>query len=347
MANVKLLYGPMLIGVFFNMILYGVLLVQTYHYYLTYKRDASWIKLLVLYLFCIETINTGCNMAIMFQPLIDRFGLPEATIYFPTLFASGAFSAPDICTLTLPHNADPITIVLVSTPIQLFFAWRIYLLTKSKALTFAVTAFALISLGGGTWTTILLIKIKLFARKPELHWPALVWFLSASIADVLITIVLVLTLSKCKTGFVATDDAIAKIIRITVQTGMLTAFLAIADVVFFMSLPHTTLNFVWDLALSKVYANCLLSTLNSRLSTQYTSGYSVSQQKQGPPPSGGPLRFGENGIDTPAHILNSSVYELDARKQFSPSDIEYDVTITKIVETRQDPTPLRPDFETQ
>lgn len=35
--DVRLSFGPMLIGVFLNMILYGILIVQTYHYYLTYK----------------------------------------------------------------------------------------------------------------------------------------------------------------------------------------------------------------------------------------------------------------------------------------------------------------------
>ncbi|KAF8198501.1 hypothetical protein BJ912DRAFT_951596 [Pholiota molesta] len=328
MTNIRLLYGPMLIGVYFNMILYGVLLVQTYHYYLTYKRDAPWIKILVFYLFCVETVNTACDMAFLFQPLIDRFGLPEATEYFPTMFA-----------------AEPIVIVFVSTPIQIFFAWRIYLLTKSKILATIVSVLSLISMGGGVWTTVMIIKIKLFSRKPELHFPALTWFLAASIADVLITGVLVFTLSKRKTGFVATDDAISKIIRMTVQTGLLTALFAIGDVVFFMSLPHTALNFVWDLALSKLYANCLLSTLNARLSIQETSGYHASQQRHPPSSSAGVRRPGES--DAPAHILSSSMYELDTRRSFNPSDIEYGVTITKIVETRQDPTPLHHDLETQ
>lgn len=49
-------------------------------------------------------------------------------------------------------------------------------------------------IAGGVWTTVLIIKVKLFARKPELHWSALVWFLSACIADILITVALVITL---------------------------------------------------------------------------------------------------------------------------------------------------------
>ncbi|KJA15302.1 hypothetical protein HYPSUDRAFT_393214 [Hypholoma sublateritium FD-334 SS-4] len=275
MPSVRLLFGPILIGVFLNMILYGVLLVQIYHYHLTYKKDAPWIKYLVYYLFAVETINTACDIAIVFQPLIDNFGKPEATMYFPTMFA-----------------AEPIVIVAISTPIQLFFAWRIKLLTKSNILALIVCALSITSLAGGAWTTGLLVKIKLFSRKPELHWPALVWFLSACVADVMITVVLVFTLSKRKTGFVATDGAIEKIIRLTVQTGMLTAFFAIGDVIFFMSLPHTALNFVWDLALSKLYSNCLLSTLNSRLSIQSESGFHPTYHKQGVSSSGGARRPG-------------------------------------------------------
>lgn len=85
--------------------------------------------------------------------------------------------------------------------------------------------------GGGAWTTVLILKVKVFARKPELHWPALLWFLSAVVSDVMITVVLVITLvsmlsvivskiTKCaeyknkrKTGYTATDDVISKIIR--------------------------------------------------------------------------------------------------------------------------------------
>jgi len=108
---------------------------------------------------------------------------------------------------------------------------------------------------GGLWTTIKISIIKLFSRKPELHWSALVWFLAAAVADVLITVTLVINLvcnevwtktrvnihdrqSKRKTGFAATNDAISKITRsesclnlriniahfgtVTVQTCMLT-----------------------------------------------------------------------------------------------------------------------------
>ncbi|KAF5324081.1 hypothetical protein D9619_011225 [Psilocybe cf. subviscida] len=313
-----------------------ILIVQTYHYYVTFKKDVPWIKYLVLYLFIVETINTGCDIAMMYEPLIEKFGQPDATKYFPTMFA-----------------AEPIVIVAVSTPIQLFFAWRIKLLSKSNFLALVISAFSILSMVGGTWTTVMIIKLKLFALKPKLHWPALVWFLAACVSDILITVVLALSLSKRKTGFVATDDAISKIIRMTVQTGFLTAFFAVGDVIFFMTLPHTALNFIWDLALSKLYSNCLLSTLNARSSTSDNSGHHASQQRQVASSGGGCAGAGVAGnrrqqdspSDVPAyglqHILGSSLYDLDVQRSSSHSDIEYGVgvTITKIVETRSDPTP--------
>ncbi|TFK69372.1 hypothetical protein BDN72DRAFT_616836 [Pluteus cervinus] len=205
MPNIQLLFGPMLIGVFMNMILYGVLIMQTLTYYQTYKHDAPWIRYLVLYLFLIETLNTGIDISIMYQPLILEYGLPKATTFFPTMFPF-----------------QPISVVAVSTPIQLFFAWRIWLLTRSPWVPILIALFAVTSLAGGIWTATMVAILQLFSKKPQLHVPALVWFLAACAADVLITINLVLTLTKKKTGFVATDDAISKIIRMTVQTGMLT-----------------------------------------------------------------------------------------------------------------------------
>lgn len=314
--NVTLIFGPMLIGVFFNMILYGILIVQTYHYYLSYKGDVHWIRCLVLYLFVIETVNTGCDMAMMYQTLINNFGKADTTKFFPTLLA-----------------AEPITIVVISTPIQLFFAYRIRLLSKSNLLGGIIAFFATVSLGGGAWSTVRIVKTKVFAHKPELHLPALVWLLSAVVSDVMITVVLVITLNKRRTGFIATDDAISKIIRMTVQTGLLTSLFAIGDVIFFMTLPHTAVNFVWDLALTKLYSNCLLSTLNTRAELKESSGprqLSLS---------------GNVGMDMREFNLPTQAsppfYELNTPKssegyQTRTPDLEYGITVTTVVETKGD-----------
>jgi hypothetical protein len=103
----------------------------------------------------------------------------------------------------------------VSMPIQLFFAWRITVLTKTTWIAAIVSFLSIVSLGmpsphrlfvftkiywlaGGIWTSATIIIIKVFAKKPELHSPALVWFLSTCVADVVITISLVISLVCCR-----------------------------------------------------------------------------------------------------------------------------------------------------
>ncbi|KAJ6615219.1 hypothetical protein B0H10DRAFT_80678 [Mycena sp. CBHHK59/15] len=312
LPNVQLSYGPMLIGVFFNMILYGVLVGQTLTYYQVYKKDAGWMRLFVLCLFVVETANTAFDMAMMYQPLILEYG--ERPNFFPTVFVT-----------------QPICVVLVSMPIQLFFAWRIVQLTKSIWIPIVISVFAVGSFAGGVWTGVMVQVLKQFAKKPLLHNSALLWFLASCVADVLITISLVLALSKKKTGFVATDSVVDKIIRMTIQTGMMTAIFSILDVVCFMALPHYAVNFVWDLALSKLYSNCLLSTLNARQSLNSQSHSSTFQQQRNVVLSPAANRSGsgkqESFLESTSPNLGSVTYD---GGEHIPSDLEYGIHMTKV-----------------
>ncbi|KAJ3839702.1 hypothetical protein F5878DRAFT_615550 [Lentinula raphanica] len=334
----------MLIGVFFNMILYGVLLNQMFFYYQTYKSDTLWIKCLVTYLFIVETANTVFDILIMYQPLITQYGTEKAVKYFPTLFMT-----------------EPIVVVLVSMPIQCFFAWRILKITKSYIIPAIIVLLALTSATGGFITGIKLVILKVFIKKPELHWSALLWFLPSCVADILITVTLVQSLSKRKNGFSATNTMIDKLIRMTVQTGMITAICAIGDVACFMALPHTAINFIWDLALAKLYTNCLMSTLNARSSLLITSRSSTSggmyidvrnssnhkDASSRIPQSG--VRFARN-----PHLnsgAGSDIYELESPKALeaaqvrsSPDQLEsedehhgFEIPASKLARTDADP----------
>ncbi|KAE9401217.1 hypothetical protein BT96DRAFT_612723 [Gymnopus androsaceus JB14] len=329
--DVKLSFGPMLIGVFLNMILYGVLINQAYFYFQTYKSDAGWIQILVVYLFVIETANTAIDMAMMYQPLIAGYGTQQAVENFPTLFMT-----------------EPIIIVLISTPIQCFFAWRIQKITNTYWIPIVIVVLSMASTAGGFITGVKIAIIKLFIKKPELHWPALLWFLPSCAADLLITATLVRGLSQRKTGFTTTDSMIDKLIRLTVQTGMLTAICAIGDVIFFLVLPHTALNFLWDLSLSKLYTNCLMSTLNARATLlNGTQHANVSSAGRNPSSSRDAYirrqRFVGNSQHDTSSIMSAPqlYYELENAKTLeaasgtSPrghriADPESGITVTKV-----------------
>ncbi|KAJ4469530.1 hypothetical protein J3R30DRAFT_1564226 [Lentinula aciculospora] len=337
--HVELTFGPMLIGVYFNMILFGVLLNQMHFYFQTYKSDALWIKCLVAYLFVVETTNTVFDMVIMYQPLITEYGTQKAVANFPTLFMT-----------------EPIVVVLVSMPIQCFFAWRIRKITKSYIIPGLIVVLALTSATGGFITGVKVAILKLFIKKPELHWSALLWFLPSCLADIIITVTLVQSLSKRKTAFGVTNTMIDKLIRMTVQTGMITAVCAIGDVACFMALPHTAINFTWDLALAKLYTNCLMSTLNARSalvnkSQTSTSGMFINVIDSIHPKDS--RRQTSSGVKFADHLhemksgTGSDIYELDSAKTvevahsqdsaYHENHGEFEITVSKLVERVQDP----------
>ncbi|KAJ6533936.1 hypothetical protein DFH09DRAFT_1284345 [Mycena vulgaris] len=243
--DVHLLYGPLLVGVLFNMILYGVLVAQQLTYLQTSHKDPWWMSILVWGVFFVETANTALDIGMIYEPLILHYGAPP--INLPTVFIT-----------------QPICVMLVGFPIQLFFIWRIRTLTGQNVIPFVIFLFSLVALGGGLWTTVRIPAVAEFRRVPILHTSATVWLIGSAGTDLCIAFSLAIALKRMKTGFATTDTVVDKIIRMTVQTGMLTALFSILDVVSFLTIANATVNFMWNIPISKLYSNCLMSTLNAR-----------------------------------------------------------------------------------
>ncbi|KAF7290514.1 hypothetical protein MIND_01291200 [Mycena indigotica] len=242
------MFAPLLLGVIFNTILFGVFIVMVHSYFRLYKIDSTWIRLLIYYLILMETINTVCSVGIIYEPLIKLHDSPLVQVNSPKMLA-----------------ADPIVTTLISTPVQLFMAWRIRLMTKSNWLTATVVLLAITSFIGGVVSSILVALDGRFAHFGAIEAPLALWLTSTAFADLFITAFLVNFLWVNKTGFkTQTDSVTDRIIFLTVQTGTLTSFAAIADVTLFLILPRTTFMFIWDFSLARLYSICLIATLNAR-----------------------------------------------------------------------------------
>ncbi|KAG9312689.1 hypothetical protein JVU11DRAFT_7107 [Chiua virens] len=215
--------------------------------------------MLVAYLFFCETVNTACDMVVMYEPLIVRNGTVEALTYAPIMLTS-----------------DPIIAVMVSLPVQLFIAWRIKILNNSCVLPIIIAIFSVASFIGGIANAVLITIIREYVKFPKSEFASIIWLVASAVADILITGTLVLSLMRRRTGIRVTDQLVNRIIRcesfltrqsrkvrtslnivVTVQTGLVTAAFAILNVTLFM-------NFIFDFSLSKLYSNSLLSTLNAR-----------------------------------------------------------------------------------
>ncbi|KAJ7113208.1 hypothetical protein C8R44DRAFT_741537 [Mycena epipterygia] len=244
----ELMFAPLLIGVVLNAMLFGVFIVLVHSYFRLYKTDYGWIRYLIYYLILLEVINTVCDIGLIYEPLITLHNSTSVLMDSPKLLA-----------------ADPVVTTLISTPTQLFMAWRIRRVTRSNWLSGSVALLAFASFVGGLVATISVATHPKFAQFVLAEAPLTLWLTSTAFADLFITVFLVNFLWKNKTGFkTQTDSVTDRIILFTVQTGMLTSVAAIADVSLFLIMPRTTFMFIWDFSLSKLYSICLIATLNAR-----------------------------------------------------------------------------------
>ncbi|KAJ7624568.1 hypothetical protein FB45DRAFT_1060836 [Roridomyces roridus] len=246
-SGVELLFGTMLIGVLLSTALFGVFAVQMLAYFQGFKKDSPWIRYFVLYIFIAEVANLIFEIGIIYEPLIIRYGSPEALVTSPRL---------------LP--ADAVSIVSVSTPIQFFTAWRISVITGSFILPSLICLLSVVSFDGAVFVTSFTVIRPDFQQFQSFSDVVAVWLFSSAICDILIAVILTYSLWTRKTGSSAVDGQINRIIRLSVQTGSITAAAALLDVILFLSFPTTTAQFIPDFTLSKLYSISLLSTLNAR-----------------------------------------------------------------------------------
>ncbi|KAK0238723.1 hypothetical protein EDD85DRAFT_950907 [Armillaria nabsnona] len=236
--------GPMLIGHMLNILLMGVVLVQVYIYMITYeKRDKLWLKAFVLFLLIINLLNTVTQFIYMYNALIIHFMDPEYLAKVTAVFAiSGALTG------------------VISGSVQLFFAWRVKILTSNIWLV------AIVYIGAGSiGSTVEAIKIGTFLRFQDIKAWVILWLVATCVADILITF-----RKNHKTGFRGSDELVDRIIRSTVQTGLITTLCALIDLLTYL-LDPTGLHLVFNFPLPKLYTNTLLSSLNSRGGWSYDS----------------------------------------------------------------------------
>ncbi|KAF5368836.1 hypothetical protein D9758_002892 [Tetrapyrgos nigripes] len=227
-------------------------------------------------------------------------------------------------------------------------AWRIKVISKSNLLMWVIIFFAICAFIGGLANTIAVTIINEFANLHQFDGSVITWLGASAITDILITISLVWSLWKAKTQVRATDDAISRIIRLTVQTGAITAVSAALDVILFLVFPDTTM---WvHLELSPPQANSYTepwylftetssgtlrcpNCLNARAGWSNLNGREVPQHNvlfgnQGSTANTSVTRYGTpNGSkntsrDPEAGIITSGVYELDVGNQWAQSQTQ-------------------------
>ncbi|KAK0207146.1 hypothetical protein DFS33DRAFT_647100 [Desarmillaria ectypa] len=255
----EIAHGPMIIGLYINIILLGIIATQMYMYLNAYKKDRLWMKIFVAVLFVANIANTVFLCQFLYTSLILNFGKDAYLARADWVFAT-----------------DPALTGIIAGMVQLFFAWRVKVLTNNLWLVAIVAACALAGTGAAIATSFEVGKTPEFVEFRNFKVVVIIWLAAECLSDILISGILVWQLWKRrKTGFQSTDELVDRIIRLTVQTGLITSICAIIDLALFLSDPTGT-HLIFNFPLSKLYTNTMMSTLNSRRGWDFSDQESTS-----------------------------------------------------------------------
>ncbi|KAJ8503015.1 hypothetical protein ONZ45_g11239 [Pleurotus djamor] len=90
------------------------------------------------------------------------------------------------------------------------------------------------------------------------------WLSISALVDIALSACLTYFLLRRRTGFERSDRLVMKIVRLSVEAGIVTSVCALLDLVFHVAEHEILVMFIPDLMLSKLYANSLLASLNAR-----------------------------------------------------------------------------------
>ncbi|KAJ6606011.1 hypothetical protein DFH09DRAFT_244 [Mycena vulgaris] len=263
--NVEKLTLPVFIGTLFNWALFGVLALQVGIYFMAFPRDRAYSKILVLFVFAIEILETMANT----RDTVRVFGAGWGDFAVLDDVGWAWLSVPIIGSISAFIG-------------QAFFAWRIYVIGQTLYIPALIIVITTCQLGAGIKTGIDICSAKRFSQLQYTNvTPTAIWLAATAVCDLVIVSSTVFFLLKSrKPEFRKTNAILSKIIKLTVETGMLCALFAIFDLYLFATYKGTNYHLALCLGLSKIYSNSILLILNSRAQISHVppadTRYSVS-----------------------------------------------------------------------
>ncbi|TFK33966.1 hypothetical protein BDQ12DRAFT_727281 [Crucibulum laeve] len=246
--------GPLYIGSMFNYFLYGCLVIQLYDYWSVYfSTDRRFIQAMVYMIFVVETVQTVIMSHTVYTIMVVGYGNPQYLIQTP--WSSGI---------------TPIFNGITAATVQLFFAWRIWVFKSTllaRTVAVVVAIMAVIQGAGGIAVSIEYFRINLQPERLQGLKNTITFWLSTSLACDIISassMVSLLLQSKKETPFQTSQTLINALIANTVETGAITAVVAVVELILFLQYPASFSYVCMEYLLGRLFSNVLLATLNGR-----------------------------------------------------------------------------------
>ncbi|CAA7260959.1 unnamed protein product [Cyclocybe aegerita] len=242
--------GPQFLSGLLSAVLFGILSSQVYIFYQAVPGNPAYTKALVYGIYILETVQTGLIFQTAFRKYVTSFGDFQSLDQVGTLW------------LTVPMLTAVGTVIA-----QTFYAYRVYLLSKSKAVCAVIMLLASIQLTAGMVFAVFVKDAPFLspvAYPTKVHVSLALWHGGSALCDLVIASAMVYYLSTFE--FRTTNESISltikKLIRSTLETGILTAVVALI----LSLLPNNAANYqAVSLIFGKIYGNSMLVLINRRV----------------------------------------------------------------------------------
>ncbi|OSD07715.1 hypothetical protein PYCCODRAFT_342690 [Trametes coccinea BRFM310] len=242
--------GVTFVGVCISSMFYGVTCLQTFTYYRSSRamKDGRSLRLLVLALLVLDSAHQAIVIHAAYNYLV-------LDVLNPMKLIALVWSIP----------AEIVFNALLALILNSFLTFRLWKLSRWYLLA---SIGAILTLGN--FSTNLAYAIQtfqyddLFSAEKTLRNHGIGGLCVSVVTESMLSLSLAYYLNAQRTGLRKSNDMITKLIALTVTTGMLTTVFNVADLIAYIARPSDLYVLCFNFMLGKLYANALLTSLNSR-----------------------------------------------------------------------------------
>ncbi|KAF8194456.1 hypothetical protein K438DRAFT_1969070 [Mycena galopus ATCC 62051] len=253
--------GALLVGTWASSLLYMAELLQAVWYFRSFKNDDWKLKTFVAVTFVIDTVSALGDYA---------------AVYLYTITHAG-----DLAYLKKQNWAFPLHLIsasCVAILVQSYLAFRYWHFTKNNILAVLLAMLILaapmlqlttIQFGGGLTSGLVIVLFPALKDRTKVRVSSQVWIYTQVAADLIIAAALVYELQlKARSKFL--EGRRHRLIMLTIQTGSVTAVIAVAALIVFLINDETNISvgimYILGRVLSMIYLLWQLLNLNIRTS---------------------------------------------------------------------------------
>ncbi|OSD02261.1 hypothetical protein PYCCODRAFT_1435582 [Trametes coccinea BRFM310] len=240
--------GAAFLGHFVTTLLFGITSLQAFMYYRRNKTDGTKLKFSVLIIWILDSVHAGLITGAIYWYCITNF--------------------TNLLAVQRPIWPIPTMIIISNVSnsiVRYIFGYRLWKLSNHNRIFPAVIAFLSIFIFvDAAYFAVKLYSIPSYSDIIHFSWSLYLGLSVEATVDLIVAATQCLLLRRLETGIQRTDSVIRILITYSINTGLLTSFCAIGALVSYAAAPTKFIYFAFYFALSKLYVNSLLATLNAR-----------------------------------------------------------------------------------